>query len=179
MRILLIITILLLNIYSDAQLSENLNIFIHKNNNVILQNGLCGGLNTSQISNIDLNQNNIQDLIVFDTNIENVIKNEMPTYFNSDNSQFLVISSDNQYIGYCEYKIDSQYITITQIYISEIFREIGLATYILEQLSNENKNSLIIRGFALPGDRVSKNFFESNLMKARFLIMESKNENRD
>lgn len=121
----------------------------------------------------------IQDLIVFDTNIENVIKNEMPTYFNSDNSQFLVISSDNQYIGYCEYKIDSQYITITQIYISEIFREIGLATYILEQLSNENKNSLIIRGFALPGDRVSKNFFESNLMKARFLIMESKNENRD
>ena len=66
MRILLIITILLLNIYSDAQLSENLNIFIHKNNNVILQNGLCGGLNTSQISNIDLNQNNIQDLIVFD-----------------------------------------------------------------------------------------------------------------
>ena len=121
----------------------------------------------------------IQDLIVFETNIENVIKNEMPTYFNSDNSQFLVISSDNQYIGYCEYKIDSQYITITQIYISEIFREIGLATYILEQLSNENKNSLIIRGFALPGDRVSKNFFESNLMKARFLIMESKNENRD
>ena len=121
----------------------------------------------------------IQDLIVFDTNIENVIKNEMPTYFNSDNSQFLVISSDNQYIGYCEYKIDSQYITITQIYISEIFREIGLATYILEQLSNENKNSLIIRGFALPGVRVSKNFFESNLMKARFLIMESKNENRD
>ena len=121
----------------------------------------------------------IQDLIVFDTNIENVIKNEMPTYFNSDNSQFLVISSDNQYIGYCEYKIDSQYITITQIYISEIFREIGLATYILEQLSNENKNSLIIRGFELPGDRVSKNFFESNLMKARFLIMESKNENRD
>tara|TARA_B100001750_G_C15468446_1_gene578416 strand:+ start:773 stop:1237 length:465 start_codon:yes stop_codon:yes gene_type:complete len=121
----------------------------------------------------------IQDLIVFDTNIENVIKNEMPTYFNSDNSQFLVISSDNQYIGYCEYKIDSQYITITQIYISEIFREIGLATYILEQLSNENKNSLTIRGFALPGDRVSKNFFESNLMKARFLIMESKNENRD
>lgn len=121
----------------------------------------------------------IQDLILFDTNIENVIKNEMPTYFNSDNSQFLVISSDNQYIGYCEYKIDSQYITITQIYISEIFREIGLATYILEQLSNENKNSLTIRGFALPGDRVSKNFFESNLMKARFLIMESKNENRD
>ena len=43
-----------------------LNIFIHKNNNIILQNGLCGGLNTSQISNIDLNQNNIQDLIVFD-----------------------------------------------------------------------------------------------------------------
>ena len=121
----------------------------------------------------------IQDLIVFDTNIENVIKNEMPTYFNSDNSQFLVISSDNQYIGYCEYKIDSQYITITQIYISEIFREIGLATYFLEQLSNENNKSLIIRGFALPGDRVSKNFFESNLMKARLLIMESKNENRD
>ena len=121
----------------------------------------------------------IKDLIVFDINIESVIKKEMPTFFNSDDSLYLVISSDNQYIGYCEYKIDSKYITITQIYIEELFREIGLATYLLEHLFMINSNSLIIRGFALPGDRVSKNFFESNLMKARFLIMESKNENRD
>ena len=37
-------------------------------NNNILNNGLCGGLNTSQISNVDLNQNNTQDIIVFDRN---------------------------------------------------------------------------------------------------------------
>jgi len=65
MRLLNIILFLCVSFNSYSQWTENLNITFYENNN-ILQNGLCGGLNTSQISSIDLNQNNIKDIIAFD-----------------------------------------------------------------------------------------------------------------
>ena len=67
MRILLIINMLLLNLYSYSQWNENTNILMHENNNILL-NGLSGGLNNCQFSEVDLNQNNTKDLVVFDRN---------------------------------------------------------------------------------------------------------------
>ncbi len=65
MKLLNIILFLCLSFNSYSQWIENLNITFYENNN-ILKNGLCGGLNTSQISSVDLNQNNIKDIIAFD-----------------------------------------------------------------------------------------------------------------
>ena len=81
-------------------------------------------------------------------------------------------------IGYCSIFEDKQYWNLYEIFIKEEFRELGLGTklfkHIKEECINEDKK---IRTYTLPSDRKAKNFYESNRITARVLIMEEKRGN--
>ena len=67
---------------------------------------------------------------------------------------------------------------IQPIFIKENFRELGLGTKLFEFIIDiANSNNFQIRSFALPSDRQAKNFYESNAITAKVLIMEKKREN--
>ena len=80
-------------------------------------------------------------------------------------------------IGYARIVEDGFYWNIYELFIKENFRELGLGTKLFEFISNiANKKDYEIRSFALPSDRQAKNFYESNAITAKVLIMEKKRE---
>ena len=65
-----------------------------------------------------------------------------------------------------------------ELFIKDNFRELGLGTKLFEFIAdNANMKNLEVRSFALPSDRQAKNFYESNAITAKVLIMEKKREN--
>ena len=74
--------------------------------------------------------------------------------------------------------IASTHFHLVQIYLKEEFRELGLGTQLFKYIKNDAfKRNKKIRTFTLPSDRRAKNFYESNRITARILIMEEKREN--
>ena len=90
---------------------------------------------------------------------------------------YLICIEDNQ-IGYSSIFDDDTYWNLYEIYIKEEFRELGLGTKLFQHIKEEciNKNKKI-RTYTLPSDRKAKNFYESNRVTARVLIMEEKRGN--
>ena len=98
-------------------------------------------------------------------------------YFELKNNitlSYLINIEDNP-IGYCSLFEDETYWNLYEIYIKEEFRELGFGTKLFQVIKDDsNKINKQIRTFTLPSDRRAKNFYESNRITARILIMEDK-----
>ena len=97
---------------------------------------------------------------------------------NNNNSNKYVLYAKGYEIGYSILNEDNSYWDLYEIYINEEFRELGLGTKLFQFILKEcNKNNKSIRTYTLPSDRKAKNFYESNRITARVLIMEEKRAN--
>ena len=86
-----------------------------------------------------------------------------------------LISIENHFIGYCSIQVDETYWNLYEIYIRKEYRELGIGTKLFEAINIESKkDNKQIRTYTLPSDRTAKNFYESNRITARVLIMEQK-----
>ena len=101
-------------------------------------------------------------------------------YFNLNHniSKSYIIKLDEWEIGYGLLVEDGEYFNLYEIYIKKEFRELGLGTKLFNYINNEIKEkNKKVRTYTLPSDRTAKNFYESNRITARVLIMEEKREN--
>ncbi len=98
-------------------------------------------------------------------------------YFDLKNNIMLnyLINIENNPIGYCSLFEDETYWNLYEIYIREEFRELGIGTKLFQLIKEDTgKINKQIRTYTLPSDRRAKNFYESNRITARILIMEDK-----
>ena len=120
-------------------------------------------------------------------NFSNEIKNIDPVLFKyyqnfikSFDSIYFVLSiesTNNIEVGYARVVIDEFYWNLYEIFIENDLRELGLGTYLFEYINNLSQSKKAdIRTYALPSDRQAKNFYESNSITAKLLIMERKRE---
>ena len=87
---------------------------------------------------------------------------------------YLICIEGNQ-IGYASIFEDDTYWNLYEIYIKEEFRELGLGTRLFQLIKKDSqKVDKQVRTYTLPSDRRAKNFYESNMITARVLIMEDK-----
>ena len=103
---------------------------------------------------------------------------KISTQFKSAYFLLNVFSDDEQQtIGYARVVEDDYYWNLYEIFINKNYREMGLGTRLFEYISFvSSKNNFQIRTYALPSDRQAKNFYESNAITAKLLIMEKKRE---
>lgn len=103
---------------------------------------------------------------------------KISTQFKSAYFLLNVFLDDNkQTIGYSRVVEDDYYWNLYEIFINKNYREMGLGTRLFEYISFvSSKNNFQIRTYALPSDRQAKNFYESNAITAKLLIMEKKRE---
>ena len=115
----------------------------------------------------------------------NNIDTTLFNYYQKISTQFkstyflLNVSLDEkqQTIGYARVVEDDYYWNLYEIFINKNYREMGLGTRLFEYISFvSSKNNFQIRTYALPSDRQAKNFYESNAITAKLLIMEKKRE---
>ena len=112
-----------------------------------------------RMSNID------ESLVTYYTDIE---------FTKSKN--FLLLCEDVP-IGYAKLFEDKKYSLLTEIFISEEFRELSLGTFLLNCVRDYvDKIQSSLRTVTLPSDRVAKNFYEASGITARVLLMEEKRE---
>ena len=87
------------------------------------------------------------------------------------------LDDKQQTIGYARVVEGDYYWNLYEIFINKNYREMGLGTRLFEYISFvSSKNNFQIRTYALPSDRQAKNFYESNAITAKLLIMEKKRE---
>ena len=110
---------------------------------------------------------------VFFTYYQNIVKN-----YDSKHYVLSYKTSNNiQDVGYARIVIDEFYWNLYEIFIEYDFRGLGLGTQLFEYINNESKlTKSDIRTYALPSDRQAKNFYESNSITAKLLVMERKRE---
>jgi len=114
-------------------------------------------------------------------NIDTVLFDYYQKLSKNFDSQYFVLNisqkSNLREIGYARIVEDGFYWNIYELFIKENFRELGLGTKLFEFIGDiANKKDYEIRSFALPSDRQAKNFYESNAITAKVLIMEKKRE---
>jgi predicted acetyltransferase len=122
-----------------------------------------------------------------DLNLEKNFYNEMSLidkklidYYKTLNfkiQQFYTISCEDILIGYAKTFYEKKYIFLSEIYIVNEFRNLGLATFLLQCIRKDVKNiDSFLRTATLPSDRTAKNFYEANGITARVLLMEEKRD---
>ena len=122
-----------------------------------------------------------------DLNLEKQFYNEMSLidkklidYYKTLNfkiQQFYIISCEDTLIGYAKTFNEKKYIFLPEIFILNEFRNLGLATFLLQCIRNDIKNiDSFLRTVTLPSDRIAKNFYEANGITARVLLMEEKRD---
>jgi len=88
-----------------------------------------------------------------------------------------VLECKNEMIGYARLVENHNYFLLSEIFIMEDFRELGLGSFILSSIRNYVQDLKIpLRTVTLPSDRQAKNFYEANGITARILLMEEKRE---
>jgi len=88
-----------------------------------------------------------------------------------------VLECENEMIGYARLVENHNYFLLSEIFIMEDFRELGLGSFILSSIRNYVQDLKIpLRTVTLPSDRQAKNFYEANGITARILLMEEKRE---
>ena len=113
------------------------------------------------------------DGVLFDY-YQKISKNLASYYFILNTSQ----KDKTSTVGYARILEDDFYWNIYELFITYNFRELGLGTKLFEYIAdNANMRNFEVRSFALPSDRQAKNFYESNAITAKVLIMEKKREN--
>ena len=132
-----------------------------------------------EIKKVNLIPQSIQDK--FKKELSKIDLDIINYYFESNNninSNKYVLYAEGYEIGYSILNEDNSYWDLYEIYINEEFRELGLGTKLFQFILKEcNKNNKSIRTYTLPSDRKAKNFYESNRITARLLIMEEKRAN--
>ena len=113
-------------------------------------------------------------------NIDPVLFKYYQNFIKSFDSIYFVLSiesTNNIEVGYARVVIDEFYWNLYEIFIENDLRELGLGTYLFEYINNLSQSKKAdIRTYALPSDRQAKNFYESNSITAKLLIMERKRE---
>ena len=113
-------------------------------------------------------------------NIDPVLFKYYQNFIKNFHSIYFVLSmenSNNKEVGYARIVIDEFYWNLYEIFIENDLRELGLGTYLFEYINNLSQSKKAdIRTYALPSDRQAKNFYESNSITAKLLIMERKRE---
>ena len=113
-------------------------------------------------------------------NIDPVLFKYYQNFIKSFHSIYFVLSmenTNNKEVGYARVVIDKFYWNLYEIFIENDLRELGLGTYLFEYIHNLSQlKNADIRTYALPSDRQAKNFYESNSITAKLLIMERKRE---
>ena len=109
-----------------------------------------------------------------------LIDNGLIKYYKSlnlENPELYELTCETLPIGYVKTFTENQYRLLTEIFIVENFRELGLGTFILNSIRKEVKNEKIpLRTVTLPSDRIAKNFYEASGITARALLMEEKRD---
>ena len=91
---------------------------------------------------------------------------------------YFVLTQEDVNIGYGCGVIENGFLTIYELFVLPEYRELGFGTKIFNEIRTfTDTRHLKIRSITLPSDRTGKNFYESNLITARALVMEEKREN--
>ena len=91
---------------------------------------------------------------------------------------YFVLTQEDVNIGYGCGVIENGFLTIYELFVLPKYRELGFGTKIFNEIRTfTDTSNLKIRSITLPSDRTGKNFYESNLITARALVMEEKREN--
>ena len=122
--------------------------------------------------NQELEEQFIKEISIIDEDLIKYYKS-----LNLENPEFYELSCETLAIGYVKTFTENQYRLLTEIFIVENFRELGLGTFILNSIRKEVKNEKIpLRTVTLPSDRIAKNFYEASGITARALLMEEKRD---
>ena len=80
-----------------------------------------------------------------------------------------VSSIDDVVVGYLELEIAGDTARVMQVYVDPMAREIGFGDWLLEAAIDEarGRGCKVIEGYALPGDRATKNLYERAGITAR------------
>ena len=94
----------------------------------------------------------------------------------SDEKYFNLYLEDNL-IGYSRLIFQLEYAVLSEIYVLNDYRELGLGTFMLNSIrSYLDELNIKLRTITLPSDRIAKNFYEANGITARILLMEEKRD---
>ena len=108
------------------------------------------------------------------------IDNQLIEYYKSINytdEKYFNLYSDNDLIGYSRLIFQYEYAVLSEIYVLNEFRELGLGTFMLNSIrSYLDELNIKLRTITLPSDRTAKNFYEANGITARILLMEEKRD---
>jgi predicted acetyltransferase len=93
------------------------------------------------------------------------------------NPSFYQLTCETLPIGYVKTFLQNKYRILTEIFIVQNFRELGLGTFVLNSIRQEvKKEDMPLRTVTLPSDRIAKNFYEASGITARVLLMEEKRD---
>ena len=96
---------------------------------------------------------------------------------NSSDEKYFNLYSDNELIGYSKLIFQFEYAVLSEIYVLNDYRELGLGTFMLNSIRTYLDGlSIKLRTITLPSDRTAKNFYEANGITARILLMEEKRD---
>ena len=141
--------------YSHSDFNKSFKIEISKETDKEIQNKFF-----SELSNID------KDLI------------EYYKSFNTSEDIYFNLYTDDNIIGYSKLTFQFDYAVLSEIYILNECRELGLGTFMLNSIrSYLNDLDIKLRTVTLPSDRTGKNFYEASGITARILLMEEKRDN--
>jgi len=108
------------------------------------------------------------------------IDKQLVEYYKSINfsdDKYFNLYSDNELIGYSKLVFQFDYAVLSEIYVLNDYRELGLGTFMLNSIrAYLDELSIKLRTITLPSDRTAKNFYEANGITARILLMEEKRD---
>lgn len=91
----------------------------------------------------------------------------------SDEHQYFQITSDNHIAGLAAVRLENETIHFDVFVVDPEFREVGIGDELFSNIiaKPEYSDAKFYESRALPGDRHTKNFFETRKGKARLLIV--------
>ena len=96
---------------------------------------------------------------------------------NSPDEKYFNLYSEDNLIGYSRLIFQLEYAVLSEIYVLNDYRELGLGTFMLNSIrSYLDELNIKLRTITLPNDRTAKNFYEANGITARILLMEEKRD---
>ena len=96
---------------------------------------------------------------------------------NASEEKYFNLYSEDNLIGYSRLIFQLEYAVLSEIYVLNDYRELGLGTFMLNSIrSYLDELNINLRTITLPSDRIAKNFYEANGITARILLMEEKRD---
>lgn len=85
----------------------------------------------------------------------------------------LVATFDGAVVGYLDLDVDQEVATVAQVYVTPDAREIGFGDALVgEAMERARRDGCsVLEGFALPGDRNTKNLYERAGITARLITV--------